>query len=159
MELQSRIAREKVLLRALNQIRQNYDFILIDCPPQLSILTINAIVASDFVLIPCKTDYLSYRGLENLTTTIKDLKELVNNKVEIIGVIATLYEQSVKDSNEILSLLKQKYNVLGVIKKTIEAVKGIYDGLPVVLRKPNSDISKEYVKIVDKILAVIKEVM
>lgn len=151
-ELQSRTAREKVLARALNSIKSNYDYIFIDCPPQLSILTINALTSCDYVLIPCKTDYLSYRGLEQLENTISDLKELVNENVEILGVVATLYEKNVKDHNDILALLNQKYSVIGVIKKTVEAVKGVYDGLPVVLRNPKADISIEYIRIANVIL-------
>jgi len=152
MELQGRTAREKLLYRALQPIVNDYDFILIDCPPQLSILTINALACADGVLIPCKTDYLSYRGLEQLENTILDIKELINDKIEIIGVIATLYEKSAKDHNEILNLLKEKYNVIGITKKTVEATKCVYDGMPVVLKNDKLDISQEYIKIANKIM-------
>lgn len=144
MELMSRTSRETILKRALEKVSSNYDYILIDCPPQLSILTINALAAADEVLIPCKTDYLSYRGLDQLEGTISDIKVLVNPNIEIMGVIATLYEVVVKDHNEILSLLKEKYNVIGTIKKTAAAMKGIYDGIPVVEKEPRSEIAKEY---------------
>jgi chromosome partitioning protein len=154
MELQTRTAREKILKKSLDTIKSDYDFdyIFIDCPPQLSILTVNALSAADYVLIPCKTDYLSYRGLEQLETTISSVKELINEDIEVLGVIATLYERNIIDSNEILSLLQKNYNVLGIIKKTIEAVKGVYDGIPVVIRSPGADISKEYVKVAEAIL-------
>lgn len=153
MDMQTRTAREKILDRALDYIKHSYDYIFIDCPPQLSILTVNALAACDYVVIPCKTDYLSYRGLEQLENTIADLKKLVNENVEILGVIATLYEKNVKDHKDILNLLNQKYPIIGVIKKTVEAVKGIYEGIPVVLRNPKSDISIEYVKIANEILS------
>lgn len=152
MELMSRTAREMVLARELNKIKDKYDYILIDCPPQLSILTLNALAAADKVIIPCKTDYLSYRGLEQLENTIADVKELINPNISIMGVIATLYEKVVKDHNEILNMLNEKYNVIGVIKKTAAATKGIYDGIPVVKRDPKSEIAREYVKIAEYIV-------
>lgn len=152
MELMSRTAREMVLARELSKIKDQYDYILIDCPPQLSILTLNALAAADKVIIPCKTDYLSYRGLEQLEGTINDVKELVNPNISIMGVIATLYEKVVKDHNEILNMLKQKYNVIGVIKKTALATKGIYDGVSVVQRDPKSEIAQEYIKIAEYIM-------
>ena len=150
MELMSRTARESVLSRALE--KDNYDFILIDCPPQLSILTLNALAAANAVIIPCKTDYLSYRGLEQLENTIDEVQDLVNPDLHIYGVVATLYEMVVKDHNEILEMLKKKYNVIGTTKKTALATKGIYDGKCVVERDPKSEIAKEYVKIANIIM-------
>lgn len=151
MELMSRTARETVLARQLNRVKNDYDYIIIDCPPQLSILTLNALAAADQVLIPCKTDYLSYRGLEQLKMTIEDIKELVNPDIEIMGVIGTFFEVVSKDQKEILEKLKAEYNVIGVIKKTVEAVKGVYDGESVVERNPRSEIGQEYIKIADYI--------
>ena len=126
---------------------ERYDYILIDCPPQLSVLTLNALSCADGVLIPAKTDYLSYRGIIHLTETIESLQRLSNSKLQVMGVIATLYETRVKDDNEILDELKKQYNVLGVIKKMAAAKKGIYDGKAVVEKEPSSEIAKEYTKI------------
>jgi chromosome partitioning protein len=154
MELMSRTSRETVLARELNKVKDQYDYILIDCPPQLSILTLNALAAADSVLIPCKTDYLSYRGLAQLEDTIEDVQELINPNISIMGVIATLYETVVKDHNEILNMLKEKYNVIGIIKKTAAATKGIYDGIPVIRKEPKSEIAKEYKKIAEYIMKV-----
>ena len=151
MELMARTARETVLLRQLSKIKNNYDYIILDCPPQLSILTLNALAAADRVLIPCKTDYLSYRGLEQLKLTIQDIKELVNPDIEILGVIATFFEVISKDQKEILETMKSEYNVIGIIKKTVEAVKGVYDGMSVVERNPKSEIGQEYIKIAEYI--------
>ena len=72
-----------------------------------------------------------------MENTINDIRELVNPELEIMGVIATLYKVRVKDQNEILGLLQEKYNVIGIIRETSEAVKGIYDGLAVVERNRN----------------------
>lgn len=152
MEMLSRASREKILDRALNSIKEEYDFILIDCPPQLSILTINALSCADSVIIPTKTDYLSYRGIELLMDTIAEIKELINPRLEVLGAIATLYNMRSNDDKDILNGLKSKYNVIGVVKMLVSAKKGIYDGLSVVEKEPNSEISIEYIKIADMLL-------
>lgn len=152
IEMLSRPARETILSRALKSIDDQFDFILIDCPPQLSILTMNGLSAADEIIIPVKTDYLAYRGLTQLNETIDVIKEFVNPEVKVSGVIAALYESRVKGDNEILDLLKTEYNVIGVIKKAAAAKKGIYDGLPVVLQDKSSDISKEYSRIANLII-------
>ena len=153
MELLSRASREKILDRALRPVRGEYDFILVDCPPQLSILTINALSCADSVIIPVKTDYLAYRGLTQLQDSIQEIQELINPELKVLGVIATLYEKRVADDNEILAALKKEYNLLGVIKRLAVAKKGIYDGLAVVEQTPGSEISIEYNKIADMIIA------
>lgn len=152
MELLSRASREKILDRALKPVREEYDFILVDCPPQLSILTINALSCADGVIIPVKTDYLAYRGLTQLQDSIQEIQELINPGLEVLGVIATLYEKRVADDNEILAVLKKEYNVLGVIKRLAVAKKGVYDGLAVVEQTPGSEISVEYSAIADMMI-------
>ncbi len=151
-ELLARPAREKILARALAQVVDDYDFILIDCPPQLSILTMNGLCAADDVIIPVKTDYLAYRGLTQLSDTIKDMQEYVNPTISVVGVIATLYEMSINEDREILNKLKKEYKVIGIIKKAAAAKKGIYDGLPVVIQNPKSPVAIEYINIANMIL-------
>lgn len=152
VEMLSRASREKILDRAITPIKNEYDYILIDCPPQLSILTINALSCADGVIIPVKTDYLAYRGLTQLNDSISEIKDLINDKLKIYGIIATFYETRVKDDKEILEMLKKEYNLIGIIKKQVAAKKGIYDGMAAVQAVPESDISKEYVKIADMII-------
>ena len=157
MELLSRASREKILDRALKPIRESYDFILIDCPPQLSILTINALSCADGVVIPVKTDYLAYRGLTQLQDSIQEVQELINPGLKVLGVIATLYDTRVTDDREILELLKKEYTLLGVIKRLAVAKKGIYDGRAAVEQAPNSEIAKEYTAIAKWLIEKQKE--
>lgn len=152
MEMLSRASREKILARALKPVREDYDYILIDCPPQLSILTINALSCADGVLIPVKTDYLSYRGLTQLRDSIKEIQELINPELKIIGVVATLYDMRMTDNKEILELLKKEYNLVGIVKRLAAATKGIYDGRAAVEQEPNSEVAKEYVAIAKMIM-------
>ncbi|MDD3879045.1 MAG: AAA family ATPase [Syntrophomonas sp.] len=152
MEMLSRASREKILDRALKSVQENYDYILIDCPPQLSILTINALSCADGVLIPVKTDYLAYRGLTQLMDSIGEIQELINPGLQVLGVVATLHDARVTDDREILALLKKEYNLLGVIKRLAVAKKGIYDGRAVVEQAPASEIAREYIAIADMII-------
>jgi len=152
MEMMTRASREKILDRALSPVKKDYDYILIDCPPQLSILTINALSCAGGVIIPVKTDYLAYRGLTQLEDTITEIQELINPDLKNLGVIATLYEMRIKDDNDILKELQKKFKVLGVVKKLALAKKGIYDGLSVTEQNPSSEIAAEYMKIADLII-------
>ena len=142
----------EILDRALKPIKDSYDYILIDCPPQLSILTINALSCADGVLIPVKTDYLAYRGLTQLQDSIREIQELINPDLKVLGVIATLYDARVSDDKDILALLKEEYNLVGVVKRLAVAKKGIYDGLAVVEQAPSSEIAKEYTEIAKMII-------
>lgn len=125
-ELLSRASREKFLDRALKPVRGNYGFILADCPPQLSILTISTLSCAYGAIIPVKTDYLAYRGLTNLQDSIQEIQELITPGLGVLGVIATLYEKRAADDNEILAVVEQA---------------------------PGSDISREYNAIADMMIA------
>lgn len=151
MALVVRTMRELVLQKALNNVKDLYDYILIDCPPQLSILTINALSASDGLIIPCKTDYLSYRGLEQLQDTVDVIKNEVNGNLKVFGIIATLYEQRVKDDRDVLEFLHEKGNVIAVVKKLSIVKKGIYSGMAVVEQDSKNEIALAYKKVCDMI--------
>ena len=153
MEMLSRASREKILDRALEPIKMNYDYILIDCPPQLSILTINALSCADGVIIPVKTDYLAYRGLSQLNNSIDEVRELINPKLKVLGVVATMYEMRVNDDAVILELLKKNHNVLGIVKKLAVAKKGLLEGISVVEQSPSSEVAEEYITIADMIIS------
>lgn len=153
MEMIGRSVRETILKRAVEPVKGNYDFILIDCPPQLSILTINALACSDYVVIPVKTDYLAYRGVELLMESITDVQALINPDLSVLGVVATMFEKRVKDDNEILQALQDKYNVIGIVKKMAIAKKGVYDGRSVGEQAPKNDVATEYDKVSEYIIA------
>ena len=151
-ELLGRTARELTLSRALSKVKNEYDYIVIDCPPQLSTLTVNALACTDKIIIPCKTDYLAYRGIKQLLETIDVVKTYFKQDLEVLGILATLFESRAKDDNEILDLLREEYNILAVIKRSVAAKKGMYDGLSSVEADPNSALAKEYEKLIDLIL-------
>ena len=142
----------EILSKMLDPVKDFYDYIVIDCPPALSVLTLNALTASNGVVVPCKTDYLSYRGLTHLDDTISQIQEYTRPDLKIIGVIGTLFDIRLKDDKEILLELKKRSDYMGVIKNQAAAKKGIYDGLSVVEREPYSEVAIAYRNIVNKII-------
>src|SRR5690554_6403391 len=92
VELMNEIGREHRLRLALNSVRENYDYILIDCPPSLNLLTVNSPSAADFVLIPMQCEYYALEGLAALMNTVEQIKETVNPNLEIEGILRTMYD-------------------------------------------------------------------
>lgn len=146
-------ARERKLKRAINKLREYFDYIFIDCPPQLGLLVTNAFVASDEVIVPVMTEYLAYRGLRALKKTINDVIDDpdLNPNFKLDGIIATFYEKNIKDKRDILEVLMEENNVLGVVRKGADAYRDILDGRPAVIAQPKSDIAFAYNEISKKI--------
>ena len=119
IRLSSAIAREWRLKRALEPVVNNYDFILIDCPPTLGILSILSLVASTHVLIPIQTQYKAFKGTELLLDTIKQVREDVNLNLKIAGVIPTLYSATTVQDKIILEATRQQ---LGEIAPVFPAI-------------------------------------
>lgn len=92
VELMNEIGREHRLRLMLNQVRENYEYILIDCPPSLSLLTVNALSSADSVLIPMQCEYYALEGLAALMNTVEQIKETVNPDLEIEGILRTMYD-------------------------------------------------------------------
>ena len=152
LEMFARSSREKILERALLPIEDDFDFILIDCPPQLSVLTINALSCSDSVIIPVKTDKLAFRGLTQLEDTIEEIKELINPKLEVIGVIATMFEKISTEDKRVLKKLEEREQVIGIIKKTVEVKKGITKGISIVEAQETNEVSLVYKEVAKKLI-------
>ena len=100
MALSSQIGRERALEKALALVKDRYDYILIDTPPSLGLLTINAFVASTGVIVPVQTEYLSLRGLVQLENTLAMVRENLNPKVAIVGIVPTMYDKRLAHSRE-----------------------------------------------------------
>ena len=148
LELINRYAREQVLRKALSKIQDDYDYIFLDCPPELGMLTVNALCAADCVIIPVKAEYVSYRGLDAILQSIADIQEdEINQNLRIAGAIVTMYESRINDQKEVLQLIENKINILGIVKKSADAYRYVAEGLPVVMRNSKSDVAVSYKKI------------
>lgn len=152
LELTGRTVRERVLRKAITPVRDEYDYIIIDCPPQLSMLTINALSAADKLVVPVKTDYLSYRGLELLLDTVDVIKADVNEDLEVIGFIATMHRSNVNSDREVLEKLRALGTVLGVVNDTVKVRDALYNLQSVAQYAPDNKASEAYKEITERIM-------
>jgi chromosome partitioning protein len=109
IELINHPQREYILKNLLNGIRDQYDFIIIDCSPSLGLITVNALTASDSVLIPVQCEYFALEGLGKLLNTIKIVQSRLNTELEIEGILLTMYDQRLNLSNQVVSEVKRRF--------------------------------------------------
>jgi len=144
------------LWKETEKLREAFDYIFIDCPPQLGLLLSNALTAADEVIIPVKTEFLAYKGLNALLKSIEEIQNAdgsrsLNPDLINRGIIATMFKATVSDNHTVLDTLKAKYPVIGIIKDTAATNKGVADGLPVILTEPKADASLAYIAIAETI--------
>ena len=106
LEIKDFPARERILKAALSVVKDKYDYIFIDCPPTLGLLTINALVASDGIIIPCPCEFYALEGLVQLTNTVESIKEYHNPNLELIGVLVTMYNSRLNLTQSIMRDLR-----------------------------------------------------
>jgi chromosome partitioning protein len=111
VHLMTKTGREFVLARALKPLRDNYDYILIDCGPSLGILTINGLTAADEVVIPFQCDTLSHRGVGQLLETIEDVRSFTNDSLRVLGGIATMFDGRTRLANEVLETVASEHRL------------------------------------------------
>lgn len=149
------LSRETILKRTLEKLENEYDYVLIDNPPHLGLLTINSLVASEYVLIPCSTNPLATYALPDLLDTIDEVK-VINKELKVLGIVATMYNKATKIDNNELEYMKRNYNIVGIIKRSIDASKGLENGLSAYTINPKSDVSKQYFECTENILKEMK---
>ena len=108
-QLINEIGRESILRDKLEAAQRRYDFIIIDCPPSLDLIVINALVAADEVLVPLQAEFLALRGMQELLVTMERVKRRLNPRLELLGILPTLYKQRALHSQEVLAAVREKY--------------------------------------------------
>jgi chromosome partitioning protein len=147
MALASQIGRERALEKALATVKGRYDYILIDTPPSLGLLTINAFVVSDGVIVPVQTEYLSLRGLVQLENTLTMVRENLNPRVEIIGIVPTMYDKRLTHSREADEILRENFGDLVFhtrIRKTVRFAEAPVKGVSVLAYDPQGEAANMY---------------
>jgi chromosome partitioning protein len=155
MALSSQIGRERALEKALAPIKDRYDYILIDTPPSLGLLTINAFVASAGVIVPVQTEYLSLRGLVQLENTLAMVRENLNPDVEIMGILPTMYDKRVTHSREADEILRENFGDLVYntrIRKTIRFAEAPVKGTSVLAYEPDGEAAMLYRDLAKEVL-------
>ena len=111
VHLLSRTGREHVLARAMLPVIDDYDVVMIDCPPSLGVLTINGLTAAEAVIVPLQCEALSHRGVGQLLETIEDVRQFANEKLRVLGVIPTMFDARTTHSRQVLSEVEERYNL------------------------------------------------
>ena len=155
LALSGMIGRERALAKAFAPVRDRYDYILIDTPPSLGLLTINAFVAADGVIVPVQCEYLSLRGLAQLENTLTMIRENLNPNVEIVGILPTMYDSRTLHSREAVEILEESFGSLVFrtrIRKTIRYAEAPVKGSSVLKYEPAGEAAKAYRDLAKEVL-------
>lgn len=155
VELVSAISRETRLKRATEKVKEKFDYIFIDCPPSLGLLTLNGLTASEYVIIPIQCEYFALEGLSKLLETIKLVRENTNPGLQVLGILLTMYDSRTRLSKEVADEVKKYFadEVFStVIPRNIKLSEAPGFGLPVQLYAPNSSGARAYNKLAEEVI-------
>src|SRR5690348_5074797 len=155
LALSSMIGRERALQKALLPVRGRYDHILIDTPPSLGLLTINALTAADSVIVPVQCEYLSLRGLIQLENTLTMIRDNLNPTVEIEGILPTMFDKRLLHSREAVEILKENFGDLVLntrIRKTVRYAEAPVKGQSVLKYDPSGEAANMYRDLAKEVL-------
>ena len=150
------VAREQALARVLQPLRRRYDFILIDCPPSLGLLTVNALTAADGVLVPLECEYFALRGMALLMDTISKIADRLNPDLEIVGVLATMYDARTVHGREVLGRVEEAFGdrvFRTVVAKTIRFAEAPVAGESILTYAGDSPGATAYRELAKEVLA------
>ena len=146
---------QRILKNALDPVRDRYDFILIDCPPSLNLLTINAMVAADSVLVPIQCEYYALEGLSQLMYTIRLVQRSLNPDLKIDGVVFTMFDVRTNLSAEVVENVKQNFPehiYRSVIPRNVRLAEAPSHGLPITLYDSRSTGAESYRKLAKEVI-------
>ena len=147
--------REKVIKKMLEPIRNEYDFILIDCSPSLGLITVNSLTAANSVIIPVQCEYFALEGISKLLNTIKIIKNKLNPTLEIEGFLLTMYDSRLRLANQIYDEVKRHFQELvfkTVIQRNVKLSEAPSHGLPVILYDADSTGAKNHLALAQEII-------
>lgn len=150
VELVSEMSREQRLKEKLDEVKDLYDFVIIDCPPSLGLITLNAFTASDSVLIPVQCEYFALEGLGQLLNTINLVKKHLNKSLEIEGAVLTMYDMRTNLSNQVVKEVKRYFEdkvYKTVIPRNIKLSEAPSFGMPIILYDAKSKGARAYEKL------------
>jgi chromosome partitioning protein len=159
LALSSMIGRERALEKALAPVRDSYDYVLIDTPPSLGLLTINALVASNGVIVPVQCEYLSLRGLVQLENTLSMIRENLNPSVGIEGILPTMFDSRTLHSREAVEILQENFGELVFdtkIRKTVRYAEAPVKGTSVLKYDPTGSAAQAYRDLAKEVLDAAK---
>ncbi len=160
VELVSMMSREQRLKEKLEEIKDNFDYILIDCPPSLGLITLNSFTASDSVLIPVQCEYYALEGLGQLINTINLVKKHLNKNIQIEGALLTMYDIRTNLSNQVVKEVKRYFEnkvYKTVIPRNVRLSEAPSYGMPITEYDPRSKGAKSYIKFAKEFIKINEE--
>ena len=156
LELINKANRENVMRNLLAQVKEDYDYILIDCSPSLGLITVNALTAADSVIIPVQAEYFALEGISKLLNTIRIIKSKLNTHLEIEGFLLTMYDARLRLANQIYEELKTHFGDMvftTVIPRNIRLSEAPSHGLPAILYDPTSRGATSHIQLAKELAA------
>lgn len=147
--------KEYILKNAVDYIRDDYDFIIIDCPPSLNMLTVNAMTTADTVLVPIQCEYYALEGISQLIHTIDLVQERLNSNLRIDGVVFTMYDARTNLSSDVVDTVKENLNATvyqTIIPRNVRLAEAPSHGLPINLYDPKSSGAESYRNLAKEII-------
>ena len=147
--------REDKMKSVLNEVRKAYDFIIIDCSPSLGLITINALTASDSVIVPVQCEYFALEGLGKLLNTIKIIQTRLNTSLQIEGILMTMYDIRLNLSNQVVSEIRTHFKTIAfetIIPRNVKLSESPSYGLPVISHDADSKGATSYINLAKEIL-------
>lgn len=155
IEMIDEMQREKLLNKALSGIRRSYDFVVIDCPPSLGLLTLNSLTAADSVLIPVQAEYFALEGLGQLLNTIKIVRQHLNPDLEIEGVLMTMFDTRLRLSNQVAQEVRRYFGdrvFETIVKRNVRLSEAPSFGEPALLYEASSTGAQNYMALASEVI-------
>lgn len=156
VELVQVIAREQLLREALKPVKERYDFLIVDCPPSLGILTLNALTAANAVMIPIQCEYYALEGLSQLLNTVRLVQKHLNEQLIIDGVLLTMYDNRLNLCNQVSSEVKNYFKdkvYETVVSRNVRLSEAPSFGLPIIMYDATSSGAASYMKLAEELLS------
>jgi chromosome partitioning protein len=155
VELVPMMAREFRLKRALEDVRKDYDYVLIDCPPSLGLLTVNALTAADEVIVPVQCEYLALEGLGQLTATLDLVRRNLNSQLRLRGLVLTMFDGRTNLSQQVADEVRAHFSntFRTIIPRSVRVSEAPSHGLPIAQYDPSSRATRAYDELAEELIA------
>ncbi len=160
LELVDHVSRETYLKTMLEPLRAVYDFIIVDCPPSLGLLTLNGLVASDYVLIPVQCEYFALEGISHLVSTLENVRLHLNPSLEIAGILLTMFDRRTALNREVVDNARRFFKRLvfqTIVPRNIKLTEAPSHGIPILLYQPNCAGAEAYLDLTKEVIDRVKK--
>ncbi|MFQ5686797.1 MAG: ParA family protein [Candidatus Scalindua sp.] len=156
IELVNTVGRETIVKFYLDKLLNKYDYVLIDCPPSLGLLTLNALTVANEIFVPLQTEFFALQGVSKLLQTFDVIKKRLNSSLEITGIIPCMYDSRTKLGTAVLDKIKEYFEdkvFTSIIRKNIKLSEAPSHGMPIITYAPDSNGAQDYIALTKEVIA------